>query len=308
VTEAVVSEVVSEAAADSDAGAARPTAWERVKLARHAERPHTLDYLHELTTDFVELHGDRAFGDDRALLGGLARFDGQVVMVLGHQKGSDTKENLARNFGMPRPEGYRKAARLMHHAEKFGIPVISFIDTPAGDPGIGSEERGQATAIAESLLAMADLAVPSVAVVIGEGGSGGALAIGVADRILMLENAIYAVASPEACATILWKDVGRAAEVAETMRITAADLAGFGIVDEIVPEPVPAHEQPRDTILATGRVMARHLRELIATFPGRDAAGVASLREARFRKFRRIGAWHEASQGNGVPPDDFGPL
>ena len=239
------------------------TAWERVKLARHAERPHTLDYLNALTTDWVELHGDRSFGDDLALIGGLASFDGQTVMVLGHQKGNDTRENITRNFGMARPEGYRKAERLMRHAEKFGFPVVTFIDTPGAEPGIGSEERGQATAIAESLLTMADLGVPTVAVVIGEGGSGGALAIGVADRILMLENAIYAVASPEACAAILWKDAGRAAEAAETMRITAADLAGFGIVDEVIAEPVPAHEQPKEAIRATGEAIARHLGELV---------------------------------------------
>ncbi len=252
------------------------TAWERVKLARHAERPHTLDYLNALMTDWVELHGDRSFGDDLALIGGLASFDGQTVMVLGHQKGNDTKENISRNFGMARPEGYRKAERLMRHAEKFGFPVITFIDTPGAEPGIGSEERGQATAIAESLLTMADLGVPTVAVVIGEGGSGGALAIGVADRILMLENAIYAVASPEACAAILWKDAGRAAEAAETMRITAADLAGFGIVDEVIPEPVPAHEQPKEAIRATGEAIARHLRRarsrLPAKRPRRDRA------------------------------------
>jgi acetyl-CoA carboxylase carboxyl transferase subunit alpha len=197
------------------------SAWDRVKLARHADRPHALDYVRELATDWVELHGDRSFGDDRALVGGLARIGSHRVMVLGHQKGNDTKENLARNFGMARPEGYRKAERLMRHAEKFGFPLVTFIDTPGAEPGIGSEERGQATAIAESLLAMADLATPSVAVVIGEGGSGGALAIGVADRILMLENAIYAVASPEACAAILWKDAARAPEAAETMRVTA---------------------------------------------------------------------------------------
>src|SRR5919106_4120241 len=228
------------------------TAWERVKMARHAERPHTLDYLDALMTDWIELHGDRSFGDDLALIGGLASFQGQTVMVLGHQKGNDTKENLARNFGMARPEGYRKAERLMRHAEKFGFPLVTFIDTPGAEPGIGSEERGQATAIAESLLTMANLTVPSVAVVIGEGGSGGALAIGVADRILMLENAVYAVASPEACAVILWKDAAKAPEAAETMRLTAADLAGFGIIDEVIPEPIPAHERPRDTIRAVG--------------------------------------------------------
>ena len=245
--------------------AAGPTAWERVQLARHPERPHALDYLRELTGDFVELHGDRAFGDDRALVGGLARFDDRTVVVLGHQKGENTKENIARNFGMARPEGYRKAERLLRQAEKFGFPVVTFIDTPGAEPGIGSEERGQATAIAESLLRMAGLAVPSVAVVIGEGGSGGALAIGVADRILMLENAIYAVASPEACAAILWKDAGRAPEAAETMRITAAELHQFGVIDEVVPEPAPAHE--RNPVRDAER-LSRVVRRVESRCPG----------------------------------------
>jgi acetyl-CoA carboxylase carboxyl transferase subunit alpha len=281
-----------------------PTAWERVKLARHPERPHALDYLHELVTDWVELHGDRAFGDDLALIGGLGRFDGQTVMVLGHQKGNDTKENIARNFGMARPEGYRKAERLMRHAEKFGFPVVTFIDTPGAEPGIGSEERGQATAIAESLLTMADLGVPTVSVVIGEGGSGGALAIGVADRLLMLENAIYAVASPEACAAILWKDAGRAAEAAATMRITAADLAGFGIVDEVIPEATAAHERPREIIQATGDAIAQHLRDLRRAYPRDDAAAADRLRAARYKRFRRIGAWRESAPGaNGLAGD-----
>jgi acetyl-CoA carboxylase carboxyl transferase subunit alpha len=213
--------------------------------------------------------------------------------VLGHQKGNDTKENLARNFGMARPEGYRKAERLMRHAEKFGFPLVTFIDTPGAEPGIGSEERGQATAIAESLLAMADLATPSVAVVIGEGGSGGALAIGVADRILMLENAIYAVASPEACAAILWKDAARAPEAAETMRVTAADLAGFGIVDEVIPEAVPAHENPRAAIRAAGAAITRHLDELLAAYPRSNPSALDALRRARHERFRRIGAWRE---------------
>ena len=285
-----------------------PTAWERVKIARHAERPHALDYLNALTTDWVELHGDRAFGDDRALIGGLAAFGGRTVMFLGHQKGNDTRENIARNFGMARPEGYRKAERLMRHAEKFGFPVVTLIDTPGAEPGIGSEERGQATAIAESLLAMADLAVPTVAVVIGEGGSGGALAIGVADRILMLENAIYAVASPEACAAILWKDAGRAAEAAETMRITAADLKQFGIVDEVVAELVPAHERPHDVIKATGDAIGRHLGELVDTFPRGDASAVERLRAARYERFRRIGVWSEAfPAANGLDSEPIPP-
>ena len=266
-------------------------AWDRVKLARHPDRPHALDYLRELTRDFVELHGDRAFGDDQALIGGLASFDGKTVVVVGHQKGSDTRENIARNFGMARPEGYRKAERLMRHAEKFGFPVISFIDTPGAEPGIGSEERGQATAIAESLLTMSDLGVPTVALVIGEGGSGGALAIGVADRILMLENAVYAVASPEACAAILWKDAGKAAEAAQTMRITARELQEFGLVDEVIPEPAPAHESPRGTIRAAGEAIARHLNDLLAAYPSGDPGSAARLVDSRYDRFRKIGAW-----------------
>jgi acetyl-CoA carboxylase carboxyl transferase subunit alpha len=273
-------------------------------MARHPERPHALAYIDELTTDFVELHGDRAFGDDRALIGGLANFRGRTVMALGHQKGENTKENIERNFGMARPEGYRKAERLLRHAGKFGFPVISFIDTPGAEPNIGSEERGQATAIAESLIMMANLRVPSIAVVIGEGGSGGALAIGVADRIVMLENAVYAVASPEACAAILWKDAAKAPEAAETMRITARELANLGIVDAIVPEPEPAHEQPRPTIQATGDLIAALLDELLATYSIADQAGVDQLREARYRKFRRIGAWRREEQvAHGLPDD-----
>jgi acetyl-CoA carboxylase carboxyl transferase subunit alpha len=290
-------------------GAQPPSAWERVKLARHADRPHTLDYVNALTTGWIELHGDRTFGDDPALIGGLATFDGRTVMVLGHQKGDDTKEKLVRNFGMARPEGYRKAERLMRHAEKFGLPIISFIDTPGAEPGIGSEERGQATAIAESLLTMSDLSVPSLAVVIGEGGSGGALAIGVADRLLMLENAIYAVASPEACAAILWKDAGRAPEAAETMRITACELVALGIIDEVIPEVVPAHEEPREVIRATGEALVRHLRHLYELFPRQDSASVERLRGARYQRFRRIGAWRERAAGadgiaseNGLAP------
>jgi acetyl-CoA carboxylase carboxyl transferase subunit alpha len=269
------------------------SAWERVKLARHAGRPHTLDYIHELFTGFVELHGDRAFGDDMALIGGLGTFRGRSVLVLGHQKGANTRDNLNRNFGMPRPEGYRKARRLMVHAEKFALPIVTFIDTPAADPGISSEERGQSTAIAESLLAMAGLRVPIVTAVIGEGGSGGALAISLGDRLLMLANAVYAVASPEACAAILWKDAAKASTAAETMRVTAADLDGFGIIDELIPEPVPAHEAPRETIVAVGDAVERHLDELVARFDPDDEAAVERLLAARYEKFRRIGAWTE---------------
>lgn len=279
----------------ADGGPRAVTAWDRVKLARQVDRPHTLDYLNELTQDFIELHGDRVFGDDQALIGGLASFRGRTVLALGHQKGRVTRENIVRNFGMARPEGYRKADRLMRHAEKFGIPIIAFIDTPGADPTIGSEERGQGTAIAESLLTMASLRTPIVAIVIGEGGSGGALAIGVADRILMLENSVYAVASPEGCAAILWKDVAKAPEAAETMRITAADLHGFGIVDEVVAEAVPAHERPRDAILAAGEAIARHLDELLALCA--EEHGLDRLLDRRYDKFRRIGSWREESSG-----------
>lgn len=268
-------------------------AWQRVKLARHPERPHTLTYIDELCRDFVELHGDRTFGDDHAMVGGLAAFRGRNVLVLGHQKGTNTRENIDRNFGMPRPEGYRKARRLMELAEKFALPVITFIDTPAADPGIGSEERGQGTAIAEALLAMIGLKVPVVTAIIGEGGSGGALAIGLGDRLLMLENAVYAVASPEACATILWRDAAKAAEAAVTMRVSAADLARFGIVDELIPEPLPANEAPHETIEAVGDAIARHLDELTAHFDPDDATGVERLLQTRYDKYRRIGAWQE---------------
>jgi acetyl-CoA carboxylase carboxyl transferase subunit alpha len=282
-----------------DESAAAPdqpvTAWDRVKIARHPKRPHSLDYFSELTTDFIELHGDRSFGDDQALIGGLARFRERPVMLIGHQKGGDTKENLRRNFGMSRPEGYRKADRLMRHAAKFRMPVLTFIDTSGADPTLGSEERGQAIAIAESLATMSALRTPIVAIVIGEGGSGGALAIGVADRILMLENSVYSVASPEGSASILWKDASKAPEAAERMRITAADLKTFGIIDEIVPEPAPAHEQPKETIQRAGDAINRHLVELLAEFPLDDEQATDRLVEARYAKFRAIGAWRDQS-------------
>jgi acetyl-CoA carboxylase carboxyl transferase subunit alpha len=269
------------------------TAWERVKLARNPQRPHTLDYLHELATDFVELHGDRVFGDDHALIGGLAKIGSHTVLVLGHQKGTNTRENLHYNFGMVRPEGYHKADRLMRHAEKFGIPIVSFIDTSGAEPGIGAEERGQATAIAESLLTMAGLRTPIVAAVIGEGGSGGAIAIGVADRLLMLENAVYSVVSPEGCAAILWKDSAKAPEAAATMRMTAADLLRFGIIDEVIPEPIPAHDNPRETIAAVGEAINRHLDELITAYPAHTPDGMTRLLDSRYARFRNIGAWRD---------------
>lgn len=273
----------------------QPTAWDRVKLARETNRPTTQDYLADLVTDFVEYHGDRLFGDDRALIGGIARFRGRTVMVIGHQAGTNTKENISRNFGMPRPEGYRKAQRLMRHAEKFGMPIITFIDTPGADPGISSEERGQGTAIAESLMTMFGCKVPIICTVIAEGGSGGALAIGVGDRLLMLENSIYAVASPEACAAILWKDAGKAAEAAETMRVTAADCHRFGIVDEVIPESVPAHEAPREVIAAVGDAIERALTEVTSGVDLSTEAGIAAMLDARYEKFRKIGAWREIS-------------
>jgi acetyl-CoA carboxylase carboxyl transferase subunit alpha len=265
------------------------TAWDRVKLARHPDRPHTLDYIDELTNEFTQLHGDRTFGDDQALIGGLANFRGRTVMIIGHQKGRGTVENIQRNFGMARPEGYRKAERLMRHAEKFGMPIITFIDTPGAEPGIGSEERGQSTAIAESLLTMAGLQTPIVAVVIGEGGSGGALAIGVADRVLMLENAIYSVASPEASATILWKDVAKASDAAASMKITAQELLAYGLVDGIVAEVKPAHERPRDVMKAAGAVIERNLAELEAIVGKKN--GRETLVRKRFEKFRAMGMW-----------------
>jgi acetyl-CoA carboxylase carboxyl transferase subunit alpha len=274
---------------------ARPamTPWDRVLLARNPVRPHALAFIKGLCEEFVELHGDRAAGDDAALIGGLASFRGRTVLALGHQKGETTRENLERNFGMPRPEGYRKALRLLRQAEKFGFPVLSFIDTPGADPGIASEEHGQAFAIAESIFALADLATPVIAVVIGEGGSGGALAIGVADRVLMLENAIYSVASPEASAAILWKDAGRAADAAAAMKVDAESLLGFGLIDEIVREDPPAHEDPAATIRAVGDAIERQLLELEALVR-HGANGDRALLDARHAKYRAMGQWQAA--------------
>ncbi|MDQ4045057.1 MAG: acetyl-CoA carboxylase carboxyltransferase subunit alpha [Chloroflexota bacterium] len=274
----------------------QPTAWDRVKLARETARPTTEDYLAELFSDFTEYHGDRLFGDDRALIGGLARFRGRTVMVIGHQGGTNTKENISRNFGMPRPEGYRKAQRLMRHAEKFRMPILTFIDTPGADPGIGSEERGQGTAIAESLMTMFGCQVPIICTVIAEGGSGGALAIGIGDRLLMLENAIYAVASPEACAAILWKDSAKAPEAAETMRVTAADCLRFGIVDTVVPEPVPAHEAPREVIASVGDAIDAALTEVMGMWNTASEVDMAAMLKVRYEKFRQIGAWRDLNQ------------
>lgn len=267
------------------------SAMDRVRLARDPNRPATLDYVNELFERVVELRGDRSFGDDRALIGGLGTFRGRSVVWLGHQGGTNTKENLERNFGMPRPEGFRKARRLMQHAEKFGMPILTFVDTSGADPGIVSEERGQATAIAECLLQMVGTKVPIVCTVIGEGGSGGALSISLGDRLLMLENAVYAVASPEACAAILWKDAGKAADAAATMRVTAADLQRFGMIEELIPEPIPAHEAPRDTIQTVGERIEHHLSELLKGFDSQDEKKIATMLDNRYKKFRKIGAW-----------------
>jgi len=263
------------------------TPWDRVQLARHPQRPHTLDYIAALCEDFVELHGDRRFGDDPAMVGGMATFAGQTVMVIGHQKGNDTRENMRRNFGMPHPEGYRKAQRLMRHAEKFGLPVICFVDTPAADPTKSSEERGQANAIAESIMLMTTLRVPSIAVVIGEGGSGGALAISVADRILMQENSIYSVAPPEAAASILWRDAAKAPEAAKALKLTASDLYELRIIDEVIPEPSGgAHTDRLAAITTVGERLRFHLADL-------QQRDIETILRERYQKYRSIGQYHE---------------
>src|SRR5437016_7057725 len=239
------------------------TPMQRVQVARHPKRPYTLDYLRTVFTDFVELHGDRLFRDDPAIVGGWARLDGHTVMAIGHQKGRDTKENLRRNFGMAHPEGYRKALRLMKLAEKFHAPVVTLVDTPGAYPGIGAEERGQAEAIAHNLLEMAGLRTPILTAIIGEGGSGGALGVGLGDRVLMLENAVYSVISPEGCAAILWKDASQRERAAEALKITAQDLLQLGVIDEIVPEPPGgAHADPDATAETLGSALRRHLAQL----------------------------------------------
>ena len=263
------------------------TAWQRTQIARHPKRPHTLDLVNLLLEDWVELHGDRVFGDDKAIVGGLALFEGEPVVVIGHQKGRDTRENIARNFGMPHPEGYRKALRLMQLAGKFGKPVITFIDTPGAYPGLGAEERGQAEAIARNLREMADLPVPIVCVVTGEGGSGGALAIAVGNRVLMLEYAIYSVISPEGCAAILWGEATKAPEAAEIMRVTAPDLLELGVIDAIVPEPVGgAHRNWEAAAASLRAVLREQLWEL-------RSKSESELIEERQEKFRRIGVFEE---------------
>jgi acetyl-CoA carboxylase carboxyl transferase subunit alpha len=261
------------------------TPWQTVQLARHPNRPYTLDYVNRLFTDFFELEGDRRFAADRAIVGGFARFDGEPVVVLGHQKGRGTKENMIRNFGMPRPEGYRKAHRLFDLAERFRRPVLIFIDTPGAYPGIGAEERGQAEAIAVNLEAMSGLGVPTISVVIGEGASGGALGIGVTSRILMLQYAWYNVISPESCSSILYRDPNQGKKSAEALKLTAKDLAGFGITDEIIPEPPGgAHRDPDGIAKTVGETIRRHLAELKKLTP-------EQLVVDRYKKYRAMGVF-----------------
>jgi acetyl-CoA carboxylase carboxyl transferase subunit alpha len=262
--------------------------WQRVQLARHPMRPYTLDYLQRLATDFVELHGDRRYADDRAIIGGMATIGEYRVVLLGHQKGRDTKENLMRNFGSAHPEGYRKALRLMQLAEKFELPIISFIDTPGAYPGVGAEERHIAEAIAVNLRDMTLLRTPIIAVVIGEGGSGGALGIGVADRVLVLENAYYSVISPEGCAAILWKDRANAAQAAQALKLSAPDLLELGVIDEVIPEPLGGAHKDHDATAATlKKTLLKHLEKL-------TAMKTADLLEERYRKFRNMGEMRKA--------------
>jgi len=263
------------------------TAWQKIKIARHPQRPYALDYIQSIFTDFQELHGDRRFGDDQALIGGTAYFNGQPVMVLGQQKGRDLKENIKRNFGSPNPEGYRKALRLMQMAEKFSMPVISFIDTPGAYPGIGAEERHIAEAIAVNLREMSVLKVPCIAVVIGEGGSGGALGIGVSDRVLVLENAYYSVISPEGCAAILWKDRTKVSEAANALKLSAEDLKMLNIIDGIIPEPLGgAHTNPEACAQAIKIALKEHLKALVPL-------STEDLLKQRYEKYRAMGLFEE---------------
>ena len=264
-----------------------PTRWERVQLARAPGRPTALDYVEHLCTEFTELHGDRRYGDDPALIGGPARWQGVPVMLLLHQKGRDTKSKIKRRFGSANPEGYRKAVRLMDLADKFGLPVVALVDTQGAYPGLEAEERGQGWAIAESIRRMLNLRVPVVNVVIGEGGSGGALAIGVGNRVLIQENAWYSVISPEGAASIIWKDASKAPLAAEALRLTAPDLLKLGIVEEVIPEPAGgAHQNADEAARAVGEAVTRHLRELAAQDP-------ATLKTDRAARFRRLGAYTE---------------
>jgi acetyl-CoA carboxylase carboxyl transferase subunit alpha len=262
--------------------------WQRVQLARHPQRPYTLDYIERIFTDFQELHGDRNFRDDPAIVGGTALLGGQPVMVIGHQKGRETRENIRRNFGMPNPEGYRKALRLMEMASRFSRPIITFVDTPGAYPGIGAEERGQAEAIARNLREMSRLEVPVIAVITGEGGSGGALALAVGDRVLMLENSIYAVISPEGCASILWKDASKREEAAEALRLSSRDLAEMEIIDRVIPEPLGgAHRDQAGMSLKLKEALIEEIASLSTRSP-------ESLISSRIEKISRMGVFDEA--------------
>jgi len=263
--------------------------WQVSQVARHPQRPYTQDYISRIFTDFQELHGDRLYADDPAIMGGVARLDGRPVMLIGHQKGRDTKEKLTRNWGMPRPEGYRKAMRLMHMAERFGMPVVTFIDTPGAYPGVGAEERGQSEAIARNLFVMAGLTVPIISVVIGEGGSGGALAIGVCDRLMMLQFSTYSVISPEGCASILWKSADKASQAAEAMGITAQRLKELGLVDEILPEPLGGAQRDTDAMAATLK------SALIASVKDLVEIETDRLAELRYERLMNFGVFEEKS-------------
>jgi len=267
---------------------AKLSPWQIARVARHESRPYTQDYLDLIVPDFQELHGDRMYADDPAIIGGVGRIGGRACMFIGHQKGRDTKERVRRNYGMPKPEGYRKAQRLMRMAEKFKMPVITFIDTPGAYPGVGAEERGQSEAIAFSLYLMAGLKTPIISVVIGEGGSGGALAIGVCDKLLMLQYGIYSVISPEGCASILWKSADKAEDAAEAMRITADSLSGFGLVDEVLEEPLGgAHRNPRDAAEVIRNALVKSLDEL-------EGLSTEQLLAARQRRLASFGKFKEA--------------
>ncbi len=269
------------------------TPWQRVQIARHPKRPYTLDYINLIATDFIELHGDRCFGDDKALIGGFARLDETKVLIIGHQKGRNIKEQVQRHFGCAHPEGYRKALRLMKLAEKFSIPVVCLIDTPGAYPGVGAEERGQAEAIAVNLREMARLKTPVVAVVIGEGGSGGALGIGVGDRICVLENAYYSVISPEGCSAILWKKKGSASEAASALKLTAADLYKQGIIDEVIKEPLGgAHRNYEETAANIKKALIKYLNQL-------RELDMAELLDKRYEKYRKIGMFSEGKKISG---------
>lgn len=264
------------------------TPWQRVQFARHMERPRSFDYVQAICEDWVEVHGDRGFADDQAVITGYARFQGTPVVVICQQKGKDVRENLRRNFGMMHPEGYRKAMRMMRNASKLGMPVLILIDTPGAYPGIGAEERGQAEAIARNIRDMYTLEVPVIVMVVGEGASGGALGIGLGDHVLMMENAWYCVISPEGCAAILWRDRAMAPRAAEALKLTAADCIRLGVVDEIVPEPLGgAHRYPAETFRNAAEAFARHLKELMAL-------STEDLVKKRFEKYRAMGVFHEA--------------